>query len=391
MSIVIFGDLFSFPEGEAATNRVYTYANGFSKNGIRVHVICFSNDYNTPVDGTIDGVNFYNPFGHKERSSSFLRRRWQKFMKYIKTIALVRNINRNDKIVAINSWTQVLPTLIFAYSLAKLSRSEILIESSEHPLRYYQGSFLGRIKGKVKLYFELKLSDGILCISDYLIQFYTQQGYNPNKLLLIPSTVDPDRFNQNGKKMYSFPYIGYFGGLTFYRDNIDLLVKAFKEVSIKHPDIHLVLGGFCSSTEKDQLKDLITELRLSKKVELLEYLPRQEILNYVANAHVLVMVRSNDLAAAASFPSKLTEFLATAKPVVSVNVGEISNYLTDNVNSFLIEPEDINALIEKLNYVLNNYDIARNVGLRGKELTSTIFNYRYQAGRIIDFINNRKN
>jgi hypothetical protein len=39
MSVVIFGDVFTFPEGNAATNRVYTYAKGFIENGIDVHVI----------------------------------------------------------------------------------------------------------------------------------------------------------------------------------------------------------------------------------------------------------------------------------------------------------------------------------------------------------------
>jgi len=45
MSIVIFGDIFTFPDGGAATNRVYTYAKGFTENGIKTHVICFTNDY----------------------------------------------------------------------------------------------------------------------------------------------------------------------------------------------------------------------------------------------------------------------------------------------------------------------------------------------------------
>jgi hypothetical protein len=34
MSIVIYGDLFTFFEGSADTNRAYTDAKGFNKNGI---------------------------------------------------------------------------------------------------------------------------------------------------------------------------------------------------------------------------------------------------------------------------------------------------------------------------------------------------------------------
>ena len=85
MSIVIFGDSFSFPEGDAATNRVHTYAKGFNENGITVHVICFANEYNSPGDGMINGINFYHPFRQMERSKYFIIRNWQKLIKYFNT------------------------------------------------------------------------------------------------------------------------------------------------------------------------------------------------------------------------------------------------------------------------------------------------------------------
>jgi glycosyltransferase involved in cell wall biosynthesis len=226
----------------------------------------------------------------------------------------------------------------------------------------------------------------MLCIPRFLVEFYKSKGVDPDRLFLIPSTVDSSRFIQTGDKPFHFPYIGYFGGLTFYRDNIDLLVKAFVETSRTHPEVHLVLGGFCSDQEKDQLKNLIDQLEIGNKVVLLGYVSRAEIINYITHADILVMVRTNDLTSQASFPSKLTEFLATSRPVISVNVGEISDYLTDNVNAFLVEPGNTKALTEKINFVLNNPDIAQQVGAKGRELTTTIFDYNYQAKRMISFI-----
>ena len=105
------------------------------------------------------------------------------------------------------------------------------------------------------------------------------------------------------------------------------------------------------------------------------------------HADVLVMTRSRDLESDASYPSKLTEFLATGKPVVSVNVGEIDNHITDNVHGYLVEPGDIKGLTDKLNLIFNNYEAASLVGKQGKKLTETVFNYNVQAKRILDFIN----
>jgi glycosyltransferase involved in cell wall biosynthesis len=223
-----------------------------------------------------------------------------------------------------------------------------------------------------------------------LVDFYKNKGFDPVKLFLVPSTVDPIRFIQNGEKPFPNPYIGYFGGLTFVRDSIDILIRAFAKISDDHPEVHLILGGFCSEKEKIQLKDLITQLNIANKVHKLEYLTRQEITRYITHADILVMVRANDLESQASYPSKLTEFLATSKPVVTVNVGEISDYLTDNVDAFLVEPGNTEALAYKLNYIYSNYETALNVGHRGKELTNTIFNYNFQAKRMLNFIKSLK-
>jgi len=56
------------------------------------------------------------------------------------------------------------------------------------------------------------------------------------------------------------------------------------------------------------------------------------------------MVRSNNEESRASYPSKLSEFLASSKPVITVNVGEIPNYIVDGVNAFMVEPENSKAL-----------------------------------------------
>jgi len=65
-AILIFGDTFTFPEGNAATNRVYTFAKGFHENGIEVFVICFRNDYVETVNGSVNGIHYHHP-AHRQR------------------------------------------------------------------------------------------------------------------------------------------------------------------------------------------------------------------------------------------------------------------------------------------------------------------------------------
>lgn len=386
MSYVILGDLFTFPDGEAATNRVHTYALGLTANGRNVHVICFRNDYIPDGDGEINGIKYHHPFGQKERSKYFLVRNWKKVMKFIKTFKLIRNIHQRRKIAAIIVYSGLPMTFYFSWFLTVVTGSALILEISEHPLRYYQGGTMNRKMGLIFLKMQTMMSDGIFCISHFLMDFYRERGYPEKRLFLLPSTVDPERFEVSSERPFSFPYIGYFGMLTFHRDRLDLLIEAFAKIAAKYPEYKLVTGGPVYGSEADRMTRLAENLGISDRFIILDYMPREDIIRYIVHSDVLVMVRANDIKAQASFPSKLTEYLSTGKPVISVDVGEISKFLEDGINSQLVEPDNPILLAERLDRVISDYKSALQVAQRGKELTNTVFNYKYQAKRMIPFV-----
>jgi glycosyltransferase involved in cell wall biosynthesis len=389
MTIVILGDSFTFPEGNAATNHAYTYAKGFMQRGICVHVICFKTTYSSFSSGISEGIKFYIPFGQSRRSSFFIVRRWQSVLKYFRTYRLIKEINRTDKILAINLWSYIFLNQLFAFLLAKRLKTKLILERSEHPLRYYNpDSPLQQFYGNCKIKLEIKLYDGIFCISNYLIQYYKSKGFPPDKLFLVPSTVDTGRFNVEFTARLPFNSIVYCGTLNIQKDGVDILIESFNKISAKYPDIKLVLIGKGESFNNEEaiLRELVHKLELDDKVFFLGQLPRSLVPEYLSSAKILALSRPTSIIADAGFPSKLTEYLATGKPVVVTRVGEIPQYLTDNVNAFLAEPDSVDAFANKLDYVISNYQLAVQVSQRGKDLTKTVFNYNYQAGRMLEFI-----
>jgi glycosyltransferase involved in cell wall biosynthesis len=138
-------------------------------------------------------------------------------------------------------------------------------------------------------------------------------------------------------------------------------------------------------------EDYVATLNMKGRIIFLGQLPRTDIPKYLTNAKILALARPQSIVSDAGFPSKLTEYLATGKPVVVTSVGDIPVYLEDNKNAFLSKPDSVDAFADKLDYVLSNYEFAQQVGEKGKELTETIFNYNFQAKRIIDFIDKNYN
>jgi glycosyltransferase involved in cell wall biosynthesis len=387
MNVIIFGDSFSFPEGDASTNRVHTYAKGFYENGINVHLICFRNEYDTISEGELNGIFFYNPFGQRKRSKYLFIRRWKKLSKYFKTIILLRRIDKKDKIDAFIVYTMSLHIHLFAWFLSRISNAKLLKESGEHPLQYYQRGPLKRLQGLIKLNIESHLCDGILCISFFLLDFYKNHGITQNKLFHVPSTVDTERFKFSYDSPLAFQYILYCGGLNRSKDGVDILIESFVKIAEKHPEIYLVLVGKGDTIEDElDIKDLVVNCNTNNRVIFLGYLSRNEIPAYLINAKILALARPRSMVADAGFPSKLTEYLAIGIPVVVTEVGDIPVYLKNNENAFLSIPDSVDAFAEKLDFVLSNYKFAKEVAKKGKELTSSTFNYNYQSRRIIEFI-----
>jgi len=389
MALVIFGDSFTFPEGNAATNHVYTYALGFMENGINVHVICFESSYLEDQDGVVHGIQYYHPFSQTKRSKYFVVRRWQNMLKYIRAFRLLKRIDKNDRIIVLNLWSYLFATQLYAFFLARWFRTKLIAERSEHPMRYYkEGCAVQQFYGKIRVGIEILLYDGIFCISKYLIEFYKVRGFNERKLFLVPSTVDTGRFGTQHSSQLPFKYILYCGTLTIKKDGIDILIAAFNKICEKYPFINLVLIGKGETFNNDEeiLRDIVKNRKLEKRVIFLGQLSRTVVPAYLSNALTLTLARPRSIVADAGFPSKLTEYLATGMPVVVTAVGEIPFYLKDNENAFIVEPDSIDAFASKLDYVLTNYEYALSVGKKGQELTRTVFNYNYQAKRMLGFI-----
>lgn len=387
MVYLIFGDAFTFPEGDASTNRVYSYANGFVENGLDAVIICFRNDIRANYSGETDGIKYYHPFSLSQKRTNFLFRRWQSILKYYRTITIISDIVASKKLLAIHCYTKSLKTQTFAFLLSVIFKSKLILERSEHPLKMYKNNVWGKILGYFRVAFEIRLCSYIFCISDYLLDFYKNKGANIKKLFKVPSTVDVRRFTQSYPNPVNYKYICYCGSLTKQKDGVDILITSFANIAKRFPDINLLLIGKADThDEQIYFMNLASDYKIEDRVLFTGKLPRKEIPAYLCNAEILTLARPRSMVADAGFPSKLTEYLATGQPVVVTKVGEIPAFLTDGVNAFLADPDSPEAFSDKLSHVLENYHSAKLAGEKGKELTKTIFNYNYQAKRVLDFL-----
>lgn len=233
----------------------------------------------------------------------------------------------------------------------------------------------------------LRSIDSIAVMTKTLEKHYKEIAGEKCKFIHLPMTVDLSRFNKKSDNIdYLCPYIAFTGTMNNAKDGVDVLIKAFGKVANKYPNIHLYLAGFWHYDVPEQ-DNYIERVGLSSRVHRLGVLTRDEIPPLLCNARVLALSRPDSHQAQGGFPTKLGEYLATGNPVCVTKVGEIPDYLEDNVSAFMATPGDVDSFADALDRALCDDYNSQEVGRKGRLVAEASFSSELQANRLHEFFN----
>jgi glycosyltransferase involved in cell wall biosynthesis len=149
---------------------------------------------------------------------------------------------------------------------------------------------------------------------------------------------------------------------------------------LKNKDINFKLLIAGEGYEKEQLINLIEKLNLQKHVLLLGYLGREKLREMFSVLDIFVLPSLSE-----GFPIVNLEAMASSLPVVSTNVGGVPEALRENVNGLLVKPGDEYELADALIYLIQNPNIAKEMGRKGREIVENEFKKEEQFRRIVSF------
>ena len=78
-------------------------------------------------------------------------------------------------------------------------------------------------------------------------------------------------------------------------------------------------------------------------------------------------------------PTSLKEAMLMEIPAIATNVGGIPEIMEDSKSGFLVEEGDSDGIIEKITYLLENEQIAKQMGSYGRRLIEKNFSWNYIA------------
>jgi glycosyltransferase involved in cell wall biosynthesis len=218
-------------------------------------------------------------------------------------------------------------------------------------------------------------------VSDNLKQYFVNElGMPAQSIEVICNGVDTKRFcPENGKGRLaqllavsnSAPIIISVGRLAEAKDHESLLY-VMKWLVDSGRDVHLALVG--EGDMREHLEVCIRELGLAQCVTLLGN--RTDVHELLPDATLFALSSRRE-----GLPMALLEAMAASLPVVATNVGGIHEVILDGKNGFLVPPENPELLAKKIGGILDNPDVAENLGKRGRDAVESNYSMRTTAAQ----------
>ena len=192
--------------------------------------------------------------------------------------------------------------------------------------------------------------------------------------LVFPTFTDLDLFLEPLPHVRSTApgrilYVGALSplkGLTYLIEAVGVLERA-------HPELELRLVG--EGVERKRLEAELKRRGLTS-VNLRGALSPEEVREELEAARLLVLPSLSE-----GLPRVILEALASGVPVVATRTGSVSEVVQDGETGFLVPPRDSGALAEKIAWILDHPDAAREMGRRGRAFVEQRFSVaRYREG-----------
>jgi glycosyltransferase involved in cell wall biosynthesis len=226
--------------------------------------------------------------------------------------------------------------------------------------------------------------DGILPISEFLISKIKEVNFK-GEILKIPPICDYREINKvqiiNTSETY-FLYVGYF----IYKWAISFVIKSFESLADNNCYLHLVING-----GSQQLADLQSEINTSikkDKIILLSKLSYQDLISQYKNACALLIPLESRIRDLARFPQKISEYLASERPIVTTANGEIKYYFIDGENALISQSEDIVEFSSKMEIAINQPELAKEIGRKGYDTGLKYFDIDSYRNSLREFVAN---
>lgn len=159
-----------------------------------------------------------------------------------------------------------------------------------------------------------------------------------------------------------------FAGTIIPRKGYMYLIQAFAKIADKHKDWTVVFAG---NGEIEKAKDAAKKLNVNRQIKFLGWVSGQEKEHAFQTASIYCLASGGE-----GFPMGVLDAWAYGIPCVVTPVGGIPDIVSDGKNGLIFPVGDIDALSKKLEMLISNEELRKNIVHETDKYVNGIFNVK---------------
>lgn len=233
-----------------------------------------------------------------------------------------------------------------------------------------------------------RAADFIFVVSEVERRNLIAAGVDEAKIIVNPNGVDPEVFRPGcgGNEIRSRlgiadrVVIGFLGTFGPWH-GAPILAEAASRMS-KSTRCHFLFIG--DGDERPVSEEIIERGGVS--ATFAGRIPHHEAPAYLDACDILASshVPSKDGTEFFGSPTKLFEYLSSARPVVASRLGQIADVIEDEKNGLLVEPGNVRELAEAIERLAMNESLRNRLGESGRQTVIEKFTWQQNAARVFD-------
>jgi len=210
-------------------------------------------------------------------------------------------------------------------------------------------------------------------------------GCPEEKVLVQHLGVDVDKMEFKPRTLTGLDHITVLISASFReKKGIPYAIEAFARARKKHPALRLRILG--DGELRDCIVSLIEKLGLSSSVDLLGYQPHSVFIKELYDAQIFLQpsITAQDGDTEGGAPVSILEAQATGLPVISSYHADIPEAVVEGESALLAPEKDVDVLERHLNYLIEQQDIWKIMGLAGRKHIEEDYSIKKQVAKLED-------
>jgi glycosyltransferase involved in cell wall biosynthesis len=211
------------------------------------------------------------------------------------------------------------------------------------------------------------------------------------KSVCIYNGIDLKRLDRIKEK--SLMYQEIFGNLTQdifvvgmvaafeVRKDYDTLIKAALNLSTAFPNIRFVFVG--TGVNWNECKERIPDSLADRIV----FLGKRNDVESIVNIFDVGVLITNSKAHGEGVSNSIIEYMALGKPVIATSGGGTNEIVFDDLNGYLIEPENVAQLEEKICLLMKDPELRVKLGEEGRKIIHEKFDLKIMTQKYVELYN----